>query len=67
MASFKKTIATAKAKIADAPLIEHHRRENDGEAARQLSRLLIAEREKSLPAGVPLHKRGFGVMGEDGA
>jgi hypothetical protein len=43
------------------------RRESDGEAARQLSRLLIAEREKSLPADVPLHKRGFGVMEEDGA
>jgi hypothetical protein len=30
-------------------------------------RLLQAEREKSLPADVPLHKRGFGVMDEDGA
>jgi hypothetical protein len=38
------------------------RRESDMALARRLSRLLISEREKSLPADVPLHKRGFGVM-----
>ena len=51
-------------------LIEQHtaqRRESDREEARQRGRLLVAEREKSLPADVPLHKRGFGVMDEDGA
>jgi hypothetical protein len=50
-------------------LLEHHsakrRRERDREEARQRGRLLIAEREKSLPADVPLHKRGFGVMDEE--
>jgi hypothetical protein len=30
-------------------------------------RRLLAELEKSLQADVPLHKRGFGVMDEDGA
>jgi hypothetical protein len=49
-------------------LLEHHsakrRRERDREEARQRGWLLIAEREKSLPADVPLHKRGFGVMDE---
>jgi hypothetical protein len=49
-------------------LLEHHsakrRRESDRAEARQRGRLLIAEREKSLPANVPLHKRGFGVMEE---
>ena len=53
-------------------LIEQHmeqrRRECDREAAaRQRGRLLQAELEKPLPADVPLHKRGFGVMDEDGA
>jgi hypothetical protein len=51
-------------------LIEQHtaqRRESDRAEARQRGRLLVAEREKSLPADVPLHKRGFGVMDEDGA
>ena len=51
-------------------LIEQHtdqrRRESDRAEARQRGRLLIAEREKSLPADVPLHKRGFGVMEEGG-
>jgi hypothetical protein len=51
-------------------LLEHHaaqrRRESDRAEARQRGRLLIAEREKSLPADVPLHKRGFGVL-EEGA
>ena len=51
-------------------LIEQHtaqlRRERDRAEARQRGRLLIAEREKSLPADVPLHKRGFGVL-EEGA
>jgi hypothetical protein len=35
------------------------------EVARSMGRLQ-AELEKSLPADVPLHKRGFGVMDEDG-
>jgi hypothetical protein len=35
--------------------------------ARERGMLLQAEREKSLPADVPLHQRGFGVMDEDGA
>ena len=53
-------------------LIELHtaqrRRESDREAAvRRRGRLLQAELEKPLPADVPLHKRGFGVMDEDGA
>jgi hypothetical protein len=53
-------------------LIEQHtaqrRRESDREAAiRQRGRLLIVEQEKSLPADVPLHKRGFGVMDEEAA
>jgi hypothetical protein len=52
-------------------LIKQHlakrRRESDRVAARQRGRLLKAEREKSLPADVPLHKRGFGVMDKDGA
>ena len=47
-------------------LIEHHTaqrdRESDRAEARERGRLLVAEREKSLPADVPLHKRGFGVM-----
>jgi hypothetical protein len=30
-------------------------------------RRLLAELEKSLQADVPLRKRGFGVMDEDGA
>ena len=38
---------------------------SDGAAAR--IKLLLDEREKSLPADVPLQKRGFGVMDEDGA
>ena len=49
-------------------LIEQHtaqrRRESARADARQRGRLLIAEQEKSLPADVPLHKRGFGVMEE---
>ena len=51
-------------------LLEHHtaqrRRESDRAAARERGRLLIAEREQSLPADVPLHKRGFGVLEEGG-
>jgi hypothetical protein len=52
-------------------LIEQHtaqrRRESDREAAvRRRGRLLQAELEKPIPADVPLHKRGFGVMDEDG-
>jgi hypothetical protein len=43
------------------------RRERDMALARQTRNALLAELEKSLPAGVPLHKRGFGVMGEEGA
>jgi hypothetical protein len=51
-------------------LIEQHtaqrRRESARADARQRGRLLQAELEKPLPADVPLHKRGFGVMDEDG-
>jgi hypothetical protein len=51
-------------------LIEHHAAqrpcESDRFEARQRGRLSIAEREKSLPADVPLHKRGFGVMEREG-
>ena len=46
-------------------LIEQHtaqRRESDRAAARRRGRALQAELERSLPADVPLHKRGFGVM-----
>ena len=35
--------------------------ERDTEASRR-GRLLESELEKPLPADVPLHKRGFGVM-----
>jgi hypothetical protein len=41
--------------------IEFDRREG-----RRRIKLLLDEREKSLPADVPLPKRGFGVMDEDG-
>ena len=50
-------------------LIEQHtaqRRESARAEALRLSRALLAELEKSLPADVPLHKRGFGVMEKDG-
>ena len=49
--------------------IQHtaQRRESARAEARRRGRALLAEREKSLPADVPLHKRGFGVMDEDGA
>lgn len=40
--------------------------ESDRAEARQRGRLLIAEREKSLPADVPLHKRGFGGLEKEG-
>jgi hypothetical protein len=49
-------------------LIEYHtaqRRETDRAPARRRGRALLAELEKSLPADVPLHRRGFGVMDED--
>jgi hypothetical protein len=46
-------------------LIEHHAA--DRAEARQRGRQLLAEQEKSLPADVPLHKRGFGVMDAGGA
>jgi hypothetical protein len=42
-------------------------RERDRAEAHRLGRVLLAELEKSLPADVPLHKRGFGVMDEEGA
>jgi hypothetical protein len=42
------------------------RGEADRAEARRLSRALLAELEKSLPADVPLHKRGFGVLGKEG-
>ena len=41
--------------------IEFDRREG-----RRRIKLLLDEREKSLPADVPLPKRGFGVMDENG-
>ena len=40
--------------------------EFDRAEGRQRGRLLQAELEMPLPADVPLHKRGFGVMDEDG-
>jgi hypothetical protein len=47
-------------------LIKHHtdqlRRESDMAEASRRGRLLQSELEKPLPADVPLHKRGFGVM-----
>ena len=49
-------------------LIEQHTVQRRLERARaefrQRGRLLQAELEKPLPADVPLHKRGFGVMDE---
>jgi hypothetical protein len=53
-------------------MIAHHTvvqrcRESDGAGACQRGRLLQAEHEKPLFADVPLHKRGFGVMEEDGS
>jgi hypothetical protein len=51
-------------------LIEQHtalRRESAKVAACRRGRALLAELEKSLPADVPLHKRGFGVMDEEAA
>ena len=50
-------------------LIEQHtaqRRERDRAEARRLGRVLLAELEKSLPANVPLHKRGFAVLEKEG-
>jgi hypothetical protein len=51
-------------------LIEQHtaqRRGSDRAEERRRGRQLLVELEKSLPADVPLHKRGFGVMDEEGA
>jgi hypothetical protein len=51
-------------------VIEQHtalRREQQRFEVRRRSRPLQVELEKSLPADVPLHKRGFGVMDEDGS
>ncbi len=39
--------------------------ERDIAEASRRGRLLESELEKPLPADVPLHKRGFGVMDED--
>jgi hypothetical protein len=51
-------------------LLEHHtaqrRRESDRAEARRRGRQLLVELEKALPADVPLHKRGFGVMEGEG-
>ena len=51
-------------------LLEQHaaqRREFEMAAARRRGRrALLAELEKSLPADVPLHKRGFGVLEREG-
>jgi hypothetical protein len=38
------------------------RREADRHEAHRRIKLLQGELEKSLPADVPLHRRGFGVM-----
>jgi len=35
-----------------------------GELRHRRTRLRQADMEESLPAGVPLHKRGFGMMDE---
>ena len=51
-------------------LVEQHtaqRRESDRAEARRRGRQLLAELEMSLPADVPLHRRGFGVMDADGS
>jgi hypothetical protein len=51
-------------------LIEQHtsqRRESDRIETRGRVRQLLAEQKKSLPANLPLHRRGFGVMDEGGA
>jgi hypothetical protein len=51
-------------------VIEQHtalRREQQRFEVRGRSGRLQVELEKSLPADVPLHKRGFGVMDEDGS
>jgi hypothetical protein len=48
-------------------LIEQHtalRREQQRFEVRRRIRLVRVEMEKSLPADVPLHKRGFGVIEE---
>ena len=50
-------------------LLEQHaaqRREFKMAEARRRGRTLLAELEKSLPADVPLHKRGFGVLEKKG-
>ena len=46
-------------------LIEQHTAQRRRESARAEA-LLQAEREKFLPADVPLHKRGFGVLEKEG-
>jgi hypothetical protein len=46
-------------------LIEQHTAQRRRESARAEAQLQ-AEREKSLPADVPLHKRGFGVLEKEG-
>ena len=50
-------------------LIKRHtgqlRRESDTSEAGRGGGLLQSELEESLPADVPLHKRGFGVMDDD--
>jgi hypothetical protein len=43
------------------------RREINRDEARRRGRRLQAEQEKSFPADLPLHKRGFGVLNESGA
>jgi hypothetical protein len=55
-----------KAMIAHHTVVRH-RRESDGVGACQRGRMLQVEHEMPLPADVPLHKRGFGVMEEDGS
>jgi len=46
-----------------AELVKMQREWRQQEARRRI-KVLLDEQEKNLPANVPLHKRGFGVMDE---
>ena len=59
-------VSEQRAEYIKALIEKHSAQRRDRAEASQHGRLLQAEPEKSLPAGVPLHKRGFGVMDEDG-
>ena len=50
----------------EAHTVQQRRSERDMAEASRRGRLLQAELEKPLPADVPLHKRGFGVMEKEG-